>query len=818
MNFPIKRNPHRTGGPPPPQLGDIFQTSYSVVYDVNACGDDSSWASIESHEQITTPDGHVKNIVVNPTLANPVGGNKYYPINGTHFPQGLQGFLMSPRNTSVYNWQFIYDSYGWNSYQIEAINIRFETSCSDFDRGSFEAIFLDQGVNSPSVPFEGSQKFNVMSTAVKKSHEVTFSALAGQQGVNFKNPRTSTTTFDRTADFGILWWRTYGVNPQTPNTPFSIGKIFIKFLVSWQGQVFNNIARLIGPWAAAGYPIEGGQEVREIAIDSAVSGNTVISPESYDELVRKGKQSRWHLITHTGDRGVLQVPRALLGNHRLLKGLRAKHFNAAPSLLQAFYTYSNPDAGVSGVKLIKRILDSGIVDGAKVNTSTPDTEIVVYSGQDQVFPNGGICFRENQIAEGSPTAKGIICSIKGGVIPQGGSMDLIVQNVNVIACTHDATPANAELPQVSFGYDSDQGSSTVPGLDQIITSESLSLNTQDTHVTRNAILASGIKYSTNSNGFSWQAVNTAIGGIINAVKPLVSDGNASFNVSDMSYDTPDTATFRAPVITLPDGQVKSLLTTYFSGFPCVSKYGIGPFNPSSISNTVNMIKVNYHCATTVGGVVSLIGGNSDQPVDGSIDNDMLIGLLCSRYSPTDDPQAFVETAIIVTPALDGFTQSHGYGSIYQQQTTGSAKLYQYNKTSTSSTYMPLSHFGVFQTSTPTAISFAVPWPSHLPTADGQLEPLTADTPVYFNLIRGTATKINVTFTSSVSGPTLVFAPQLAQGAHDIILTSPSADSKIVTGVALGDTIDHPPPYLIDVERSSIISGMIPSLSRPDDNQ
>lgn len=796
---------------------DSMRAKYKIVYTLYAGGDDASWATdIASPESIPLPNGGTREVLVHQTLANEPGKVPFYPIQGTHFRQGVQAFLVSPRNSTFYNWQWILDSWCWANYNVEALQVEFVSNQGNQLPGSVEGVFLDQGMTQPGTPYHGGQSHNSFNfPAHKSTGRCDFNLRSGNASTPWKCHRRPNNGFDKDADFGILWWRTIGYNQAPNGKPYEVGTLTINLLVNFEGQVYYDVARLVGPWAAAGFPITGSGEVTEIAIDSASSGDTIIPPEAYDNLIRKGKQSRWHLVSRKADKGVLQVPRALLNNTKLLRQLRARHVNAVPSLFAGFFTYANPDLCINGVSLVKKLLRAGaIVDGCRALSTSG--VIRAISGDSTQSMHGGIGHRGSSASpmDLPATALGLVELVTTTTIQPGESISVTIATTNAIACTHDAQPANLTVPQVAFGYDSAESLSSVEGLDQEIGGDSITVTDTESFVTRNAIYGAGIRRSTDSNGaFFMQCVNAVIGGVATAVKELVGT-NSPTPVIDTSYDVPVEATFRQPIGVIPDGEAKDILGNYFPGFPLASRFGPMPYSTQSISQDVNMIKVNYSCATTSGGLVGVIADQA-HPINGRIDSDVIVGLLCSRYSPADAPQDFVETAIFITPPLDGFKQSSGTGDVYQQQSAGGA-MYAFEKNNGSTTYTKLSHFGVLQTVTPTAINFSVPWPSHLPTAGGTLAPLEAGTPVFFEVVRTNMTRFSLTFTSPYPSPTMFIAPQLTNGASDIVLTSASPESKIVTNCELGSPIENAPAFLYDVERSSIISGIVPSRSMPEE--
>lgn len=795
-----------------------MQTKYQVVYNVYAGGDNTSWAAITSPEQITLMDGTVKNFTVNTTLANPVGGPYYYPLQPgkTHFDQSMQGFMVSPRNLATLNYQFVMDGLVWGNYQVEAISTNFKSNQGAFARGTFECIFLDNGLQYPSIPFSGSQSSNYFNVAAADvSSSFAFNVGGGQLGVNYKNHRAGNEThFAREMDFGIIWWRTFGYDLTGHTDPFIVGQFTIDIVVSFRVQLYSPMARLIGPWIQAGCPITGSAEVTEIAFDSVTSGDTIISGGA-DEIVRKGKQSKWHLLVHKNDRGVVHVPRPLFGKRDQLKALRGKHLNSIDSLLGGFVTYPIIDLGISGVRLIKKILRSdAIVDGSKASGSG---SFVAYSGEDSVYPQAMIAFKPSQQEPSQPIAKGILQSL--AAVQSFGVQSILIQNVNVIACTHDGQSANADLPQISFGFDSDQGKATYPDFDKEVVSESLDINTLTGIISQNAILGAGKTYSKEGNGFYdiiKRGTLALLGAVTTTVQEISTNSNSSFRVSDISYEVPEHANFRAPIITTPEGSIKDLLTNYFSSWPSIPKYIVGSFDPSGISPDVNVIKANYRCNTAYGGVMGLIAGSEVNPVQGSMRNDMLTGLIASRFSPATHPQEFFETAILVTPCVEGYTSSQGR-TVLERIVSSSGQIGVTLKTSdVQSEFTLLSHVGVIQTLTPTGFNFSVPWPSALPNIVGGvtvLEPLLVGTPVYFAVIRGTATEVSYQATVSFNN-TLVFAPQLTTGCHDVNFTHSSPD--VISTVTQGEQIENPPPYLFDIERSSTISGVVPSRSKPEE--
>jgi hypothetical protein len=774
------------------------------------------------------------------------------------FPLGQWGFAVSSRNYSNYNYPMLMDELLWNTYTVSSISVDWTPSCGSFQNGSLEVVFVPNAAAMPNIPFSNMGENAALFQAINKGTK-TF-RLDGV-GIPNKNMRSVQEKFDQTADYGIIYLRTYGYTWQaaagaTVGDIVEVGSMKIYITATLQSYQPDAHAQLIGPWISAGYPITAnGGSTTTSNVQLATSTNMLDvsnATEVSKEAIKRGraKMPRWRLVGTAAEKTVKSLGGSA-GVHRAKKVASAAANGEASFPVLAQSTF---DGAISG----KTILDSaaegaGLNDAfavvnprVGVNEFVTDADTVFIDAQPVVTPAVGagedgervlLNYYPNKAAvNGTALAQG---DIEVAYNADGTNIGMKVgATVKSLVCfAIGAGPVSESLPenQVAAGWE--PGVGTVG--DVSVPVESPSGEDKMRFFATVAALAGAIDKALPGTGavgsFKMSASNTKMASPAQAVVGTIggttaAGEDAAVSVQSTQLTVPDNATYRSKIGAVEAGSVDyNTLKAFFGALPAASKYCLQSFESDKLTDEMARLTVTGQSNTLYTAFVSTYGAPlpslSAMPYD--VTAAELSCLVASRVDPGENVSGFLNTAIPITLIQDGKHSTATSGNMYIQRTENGTDFngaFNVDRITQRGSQVRITNanLGAFATAqlvSECPLNFTVAWPDKLVDPEsGELTALAAGEKVYISLVKGSAVTFAHTITETVGSYRMTIWPQLCKGTdkvaetealHKYGLTTDNENKTVVKAIVQEGALAETEYYQEDGERRFTVQSAAP---------
>lgn len=770
-------------------------------------------------------NGEIKKFQIKMNLANVANGLHIYPIpdakktEDAYFPPNTWGFAITPRNFKQFNYQLLMDALIWNKYRVDSCRLQWQPCLGSFKAGQIEAILVSDAQSMPPEPYSNQGNSYVFSATTGAG--VAFNISNLQQPI--KSTRSVEDTWSIAADYGILYVRADGYSDLTAIT--KVGTISLNIGVTLFGYSPDPKAQLIGPWIEAGYPIEGSSQTKSVGQKTAsaafvdISADNALDFNKISAKKRKRIPKGWHVIVEEGKDampcagfGAVLSSESLRSNVKALKMVRGINDAEKDLIVSATTSF---DFGLTGKDLIDNLGKTESSAFADQKTGILGTN-PLYGGNliIQGINNASIVFKPTGYVNAHTLSQGLISvpysTTKGAAdyVASGNSVGFTATSITAFEPTCKPPSAGGALNQVALGYSKDIGRSVTGSIaDNGIFAKMLAA-------------AAGVVINGSRNGLGAEEElngNSAVSeGVEDEEKSIETESGKKIDAQSIKFKVPEDATVRSNIVKWDNLSVNKMVgQAFFKTLGCVADYGVKSYAINAMGPEVSRITVNGQVNTLVSAFMGIQGTTSDAVSKADIDINNNFVLVASRYSPIENADKFLETAIPITPVSEGISQGHS--STIMNNLSGDTNMsFKVQETSIEkgATLKNFSNLGAFCFGTvafPSVVNFSMPYPDKLieykDEDEYELTELKAGEVFYCMVLKGS----RVTFSHSVAEPTGTFrfsvSPGLIQGTdkvpadqalHQYYLTT--NDQNIVTSVKEGDALNQSTYYMIDSDR------------------
>lgn len=785
-------------------------------------------------------NGEIKKFQIQMNLANVKNGLQLYPIAGaskdkdSFFPPNTWGFAITPRNFKQFNYQLLMDALIWNKYKVDTCKLQWQPCLGSLKAGQIEVILVSDAQSMPPEPYSNQGNSFVFPAAAGTlaGQTVAFSISNLQQPI--KTTRSVEDTWSIAADYGIIYVRADGYSDLTKIT--KVGTISLNIGVTLFGYSPDPKAQLIGPWIEAGYPIEGSAQTKTVGEKAAsacfisIEPTNALSEDKVNAKKRRKAPKGWRIITEAGEEPIpcagfhtaMNNKNALA--HRKAVMIRRGRDDTEGKLITAVTTTF--DFGVTGDYLIEGLgQEESTVFSDKYSDSMGMSKFaggaLIIEGKE----NATIVFKPNGAVNAHALAQGLLSvpfSTTSGTtdyVPQGASVGFTTTSVTAFEPTCKPPSAGGAPNQLAFGYD--------PEIGNAVSGELKAPASDGFFGKALAALSAGLNTLTgNALGAETYNENSAVSqGVESDDKALATADGKALDAQSLRFVVPPEATVRSTVVKWNDGSInKKLGEMYFKSFEGISSYGVKTYDPSAMAAGVSRITVNGQVNTLVSAFMGVQGTSSAAVSTADIDINNLFVLAASRYSPLEDINKFIQTAIPITPLSEGVSQGHS--SVSLNNLSGDDKMsFKIQTTDAGANvknFSTLGSLGFGICAFPSVVNFSMPYPDKLITDKGddeyELTDLKEGEVFYCMVVK--ASRISFSHTVNESAGTFRFSvapgmvkgtdkePQADQALHQYMLTK--NDQNIVIKVTESAPLTNTPYFQIDAERRFAIQSSKPT--------
>jgi hypothetical protein len=781
-------------------------------------------------------NGEIKKFQIKMNLANVANGLHIYPIpdakktEDSFFPANTWGFAITPRNYKQFNYQLLMDALIWNKYRVDSCRLQWQPCLGSFKAGQIEAILVSDAQSMPPEPYSNQGNSYVFSATTGAG--VAFNISNLQQPI--KSTRSVEDTWSIAADYGILYIRADGYSDLTAIT--KVGTISLNIGVTLFGYSPDPKAQLIGPWIEAGYPIEGSAQTKSVGEKAAsacfinVESSNALDEAKVNAKKRRKEPKGWRMITEVG-----AEPIPCAGFHTAMNNKNALAHRKAIMLRRGRDAADGVDELINSVTdtfdfgLTGKYLIEGL--GHEESTVYADKysdSFLRFAGGDLIIEgidNASIVFKPTGAVNAHALAQGLLSvpySTTSGTenyVAQGAEVGFTTTTITAFEPTCKPPSAGGALNQLAFGYD--------PAIGNAVSGE---VKTASDGVLGKAlaVLSAGLnKLVSGTLGAETYNENSAVSqGVESDDKALTTAEGNAVEAQSLRFVVPPEATVRSTMAKWDDGSTnKRIAEMYFKPLEGASGYGVKTYESSAMGPEVSRITVNGQVNTLISAFMGVQGTSSASVSTADIDVSNLFVLAASRYSPLEDMNKFIETAIPITPLTEGVSQGHS--SVSLNNLTGDTKLSFKVQTSDSGAsnnvknYSQLGSLGFGICAFPSVVNFSMPYPDKLITDKGddeyELTELKEGEVFYCMVIKGSRISFSHTVNESAGTFRFSVAPGMVNGAdkapadqalHQYTLTK--NDDNIVIDVKEGGALAATPYFQIDTERRFAIQSSKPA--------
>jgi hypothetical protein len=774
------------------------------------------------------------------------------------FPLGQWGFAVSSRNYSNYNYPMLMDELLWNTYTVSSISVDWTPSCGSFQNGALEVVFVPNAAAMPNIPYSNMGENAALFQAINKGSK-TF-RLDGV-GIPNKNMRSVQEKFDQTADYGIIYLRTYGYTWQaaagaTVGDIVEVGSMKIYITATLQSYQPDAHSQLIGPWIAAGYPITAnGGSTTTSNVQLATSTNMLDvsnAAEVSKEAIKRGraKMPRWRLVGTAAEKTVKSLGGSA-GVHRAKRVANAAANGEASFPVLAQSTF---DGAISGKTILESAAEGAGLDDAfavvnprvGVNEFVTDADAVFIDAQPVVTPAVGagedgervlLNYYPNKAAvNGTALAQG---DIEVAYNADGTNIGMKVGATlkSLVCFAIGAGPVSESLPenQVAAGWE--PGVGTVGDIEvpvESTTGENWKLNWR----AGIAAIAGAVQKAVSGGelgSFKLSASNTKMAAPAQATIGTI-DGttaageDAAVKVQSTQLTVPENATYRSKIGAVETSSADyNTLKAFFGALPAASKYCLQSFESDKLDDSMARLTVTGQSNTLYTAFVSTYGSAlpsvSAMPYD--VTAAELACLVASRVDPGENVSAFLNSAIPITLIQDGKHTTATSGNMYIQRTESGTDFngaFNVDRITQRGSQVRISNanlgaFAAAQLVSECPLNFTVAWPDKLVDPEsGELTPLAAGEKVYISLVKGSAVTFAHTITETVGSYRMTIWPQLCKGTdkveatealHKYGLTTDNENKTVVKAIAQDAPLAETVYYQEDGERRYTVQSAAP---------
>ena len=787
-------------------------------------------------------NGEIKKFQIQMNLANVANGLQLYPIAGatkdkdSFFPPNTWGFAITPRNFKQFNYQLLMDALIWNKYKVDTCKLQWQPCLGSLKAGQIEVILVSDAQSMPPEPYSNQGNSYVFPAAAGTLAGQTVSFAISNLQQPIKTTRSVEDTWSIAADYGIIYVRADGYSDLTKIT--KVGTISLNIGVTLFGYSPDPKAQLIGPWIEAGYPIEGSAQTKSVGEKAAsacfinVESSNALDEAKVNAKKRRKEPKGWRMITEVG-----ADPIPCAGFHTAMNNKNAlahrkaimlrRGRDAADGVEELINSVTSTfDFGLTGKYLIEGLGH----EEATVFADKYSDSFLKFAGGELIIEgidNASIVFKPTGAVNAHALAQGLLSvpySTTSGTenyVAQGASVGFTTTTITAFEPTCKPPSAGGAVNQLAFGYD--------PAIGNAVSGE---VKTASDGVLGGWILSkvAGVvnKYmSPGTLGAETYNENSAVSqGVESDDKALTTAEGNAVEAQSLRFVVPPEATVRSTMAKWDDGSTnKRIAEMYFKPLEGASGYGVKTYEPSAMAAGVSRITVNGQVNTLISAFMGVQGTSSASVSTADIDISNLFVLAASRYSPLEDMNKFIETAIPITPLTEGVSQGHS--SVSLNNLTGDTKLSFKVQTSDPGAsdnvknYSQLGSLGFGICAFPSVVNFSMPYPDKLITDKGddeyELTELKEGEVFYCMVIKGSRISFSHIVNESAGTFRFSVAPGMVNGAdkapadqalHQYTLTK--NDDNIVIDVKEGGALAATPYFQIDTERRFAIQSSKPS--------
>lgn len=803
--------PNALSGASPSQHANKVYVVSVPVYASPAGSDGTAEAQAEwnkvTHKFSVASGGQTKTYEVAHNMANPSeAAAKVYPdtgvtVDGTsYFPTNTWGFAISPRNLKQYNFEMLIDSLSWNNYEPNGVYIKWVPRMGANQTGSFEAVLIPNGLTMPSAPY--TNQTNAVNLTATQTGEKFFEI--NKQISPVKNMRSTQSEFDMVADFGILWFRTSGYTGLSGIT--QVGEVVIKLDVALSNYLPSPYAQLVGPWIEAGYPIQGSQQTQDTS-NPAITGSMMLAVDTKVHValsaLKRGKarKPRWYIVPKVSDTHVVglgamaQVGSAL--QHAKAARRQFRLADASDKEIEFPMVASGSyDMALTGKTFLTDAADPSAEDAHQVvapefpyvevpDLYLKDAKVTVTPAEANpalqlAFKPSGGAINTQGLAQGGITVDYTASTATAGL----GAAATLRWVTSFAAGSVPPTAAEGSVVQPVFGYDPSIGivgdAEPPDGSDGFFAKVcGLAGSWLDSKIgaPQGDDLTWSVQDLKDTTVNAFQSVGNSIAQGITKVGHWFSSRNDDILVQASNFVVPANATYRSKIAAYTDTIRAYTAKKFLSQFEAAQKFGLDEFIPEKLTQEQSRLTVTgqinslHQALMAIGSVNSSAAPTEINQLPVSTEVADLMVLVASRVDPVEDPTKFINTAVPITPLLDGLNRKTSTKSLYVQRLEDPSKDAQFVVQSIATgngvkevTNTPLAGVGLSQLATSAACNFTIPWPDRLVDPDsGALTELKPGEHVYLSFIKSTAVTYSHTINEGSGSYKLFVFPNVAPG-------------------------------------------------------